>query len=730
MGYQLGYGTIVINGLASGSIIPGGISGDTVFQASGVYMTSATTVAVVSGMGLAGTGDLNSGCILNGCMSGDTTFQVSGSYLNTGWAQASGIYMNSGDDVGKWVTSGYAQASGEYVVPGDLLAYQVSGAYMASGIMLTSGNVVSIVSGMGLGAGLGDLTSGSIINGGMSGDTVFQLSGDYVSTGWAQASGVFMNSGDDTGKWMASGVNLTSGNVVGIVSGMGLLTVNDYASGSIAAAALSGATFWQSSGEFVVPGDLLAYQVSGCYQASGVYMNSGVNLTSANVISIVSGMDLGTLVSGTTVYGELWAANLGDGLVYNYLSGVASNVELDTTSGRITVLAEGDYYVGFEAQMTATSGGSATALKIKKNNTTISGATQNIISPGMVANYSYCEGTTQTCLVHAVSGDYFTAWQEETTGDWTMTAGKIYLFKYGVVSSAGGMTSGQIITLVSGMLLPGGGDLMSGSVLAGAMSGATVFQSSGAFVSTGWAQASGVYQASGDFQVNNWAQASGVFMSSGADVGKWQNSGNYMATGWAQASGLYFQSGDTLYSPNLVLETNANLQYAGGNLSLVNAAGGYTLIEGDTYIGFNVNAAAKEMISYSGVHTYNDQVAVPKERHWVISDTTPNGTPATLVTIPMQNNSAQSVEIDCVGVKAGGAERSHYKLTALFQRNGGGAVNQEGSTVSISTIESAGVSGVWDCVFGLSGNDIVINVTGGAYNVYWTISITTLEVAV
>jgi hypothetical protein len=221
-------------------------------------------------------------------------YQVSGNYLDSSQVFLSGVAGMSGDWVGKYVVSGTT-------------------AFEQSGQCLVSGDLQGAISGMGLRDGLGDLASGSIINGGMSGDTVFQVSGSYLPS--------------------------------------------------------------------------------------------------------------------EAAYGELYAANLGDGLVYNYLSGRCVNVELDVTSGRITLLKEGDYFVGFEAQMTATSGGSATALNLRQNNTQISGSTQNVISPGMVANYSYCNATTQACLIHGVSGDYITAWQEETTGDWTLTAGKLYTFK-------------------------------------------------------------------------------------------------------------------------------------------------------------------------------------------------------------------------------------------------------------------------------------------------------------
>jgi hypothetical protein len=245
-------------------------------------------------------------------------YQASGDYITSGQVLLSGEAGVSGAYVGLYVVSGWAQQSGaQCLVSGDLQG-AISGMALrdglqASGVYMTSWSTVGVVSGMGLGGGLGDLASGSIINGGMSGDTVFQVSGSYLPS--------------------------------------------------------------------------------------------------------------------EAAYGELYAANLGDGLVYNYLSGRCVNVELDVTSGRITLLKEGDYFVGFEAQMTATSGGSVAALNLRQNNTKISGSTQNVVSPGMVSNYSYCEGTTQACLIHGVSGDYFTAWQEESTGDWTMTAGKLYLFK-------------------------------------------------------------------------------------------------------------------------------------------------------------------------------------------------------------------------------------------------------------------------------------------------------------
>jgi len=68
---------------------------------------------------------------------------------------------------------------------------------------------------------------------------------------------------------------------------------------------------------------------------------------------------------------------------------------------------------------------------------------------------------------------------------------------------------------------------------------------------------------------------------------------------------------------------------------------------------------------------------------------TTDATVTDLYSLVMSEGSVVSIEIDVVANEnATGADRAHYKLTGLFYRNSGGNVTQQGSTTSISTIES------------------------------------------
>ena len=158
------------------------------------FMTSGDLITIVSGM-LLPTAGLTSGQIIT-LVSGmnilDGT-QVSGCFLPCSAADgfaASGLWMSSGQI---WQTSGWAAASGQWMSSGAIWQTsgfaQASGVYQASSLVLTSSNVVAIVSGMTL-----------------PGPGVWQVSG------FAQASGIYQ----------ASSLVLTSSNVVGIVSGMAL----------------------------------------------------------------------------------------------------------------------------------------------------------------------------------------------------------------------------------------------------------------------------------------------------------------------------------------------------------------------------------------------------------------------------------------------------------------------------------------------------------------------------
>ncbi len=118
--------------------------------------------------------------------------------------------------------------------------------------------------------------------------------------------------------------------------------------------------------------------------------------------------------------------------------------------------------------------------------------------------------------------------REEDTGSVYMLIGGIADINWtaqAVMSSGAAlMTSGNVVSIVSGMALPSG-----------------VYQVSGVY------QASGSYAGSGDYWVVTSGQA---YVTSGLSLkqvsGMYQTSGDYLLTGWAQASGVYLNSGDVI----------------------------------------------------------------------------------------------------------------------------------------------------------------------------------------
>jgi hypothetical protein len=96
------------------------------------------------------------------------------------------------------------------------------------------------------------------------------------------------------------------------------------------------------------------------------------------------------------------------------------------------------------------------------------------------------------------------------------------------------------------------------------------------------------------------------------------------------------------------------------------------------------------------------------------SATTTDATVTDLFTLALVEGDIVSIEIDVVGnVDSTGANRAQYKLTGLFYRNTAGNVTQQGSTTSISTIES---DSDWDCdLVADTGNQTIdVRVTGKA----------------
>ena len=92
---------------------------------------------------------------------------------------------------------------------------------------------------------------------------------------------------------------------------------------------------------------------------------------------------------------------------------------------------------------------------------------------------------------------------------------------------------------------------------------------------------------------------------------------------------------------------------------------------------------------------------------------TTGATVTDLATIAVAQGDVFAVEVDVIGRKSDGTDRAMYKLTGLFYRNSGGNVTQQGSTVSLTTIES---NASWDCTLNAdtSNQTIDVRVTGVA----------------
>jgi hypothetical protein len=110
-------------------------------------------------------------------------------------------------------------------------------------------------------------------------------------------------------------------------------------------------------------------------------------------------------------------------------------------------------------------------------------------------------------------------------------------------SGSTGVTSGEVVQIVSGMNLPyqlsGAPVVNSGWAISGDV--ANEYQHSGCYLPCSAADgfaASGLWMSSGAiWQTSGWAQASGAYALSGTGGGVWQ------VSGWAQASGVYALSG-------------------------------------------------------------------------------------------------------------------------------------------------------------------------------------------
>ena len=101
---------------------------------------------------------------------------------------------------------------------------------------------------------------------------------------------------------------------------------------------------------------------------------------------------------------------------------------------------------------------------------------------------------------------------------------------------------------------------------------------------------------------------------------------------------------------------------------------------------------------------------------------TTDATVTTLSTIPLEDNRTYQVVADVVARRTGGAsgtsgDGASYRILGTFRRVAAGAATAIGS---LTVVHSAESQGGWDCTLTVSGNDVLIRVTGAVNNnVIW-----------
>lgn len=99
---------------------------------------------------------------------------------------------------------------------------------------------------------------------------------------------------------------------------------------------------------------------------------------------------------------------------------------------------------------------------------------------------------------------------------------------------------------------------------------------------------------------------------------------------------------------------------------------------------------------------------------------TVDATPTTAATVLIAVNKARTISACVVGRKSDGTEYAAYQIVGLFGRSGG-APFQKGSTQVVVQIED---TAAWNADFAISGNDIVVQVTGvAATTIDWEVFI-------
>jgi hypothetical protein len=105
--------------------------------------------------------------------------------------------------------------------------------------------------------------------------------------------------------------------------------------------------------------------------------------------------------------------------------------------------------------------------------------------------------------------------------------------------------------------------------------------------------------------------------------------------------------------------------------------------------------------------------------------TTTDDTATVIDEIVLKDNTSYQITVSVVGQQDDYTDRATYIISGLFYRAGGNAT-QQGSTVSIVSIES---NGDCDCVFAVSGSSVQIKVTGIIAETWnWKSNITNISV--
>ena len=114
-----------------------------------------------------------------------------------------------------------------------------------------------------------------------------------------------------------------------------------------------------------------------------------------------------------------------------------------------------------------------------------------------------------------------------------------------------------------------------------------------------------------------------------------------------------------------------------------------------------------------GVGTKSDGIVttVPSEI------TTTTAVQTTLLTLTLLDENTYHVEASVIGVKSDGSQRASYKMNVTAYRTGAGVAVIQGTITSLHSQES---DATWDATFTVSGNNLLVSVTGvAATTIQW-----------